>query len=821
MYVSSTPRLTPVSRAIRSTLLSLPVLAVMVLPYQSLHAATPEQAQAATVDVRTYAINPGSLASVITRFANEAGVQLSVEGSLTAGLQSPGVKGAYSVSTGFAMLLNGTGLEVAHLGNGFYTLRKAPLPSSEGLTVLPTITAQAVRDAASEGSGSYGVSAVSIGKSVQTLREIPQSISVVTRQRMDEQNLTTVEDALKTATGVTAVSQGEGTAIFYSRGFTMNSQYDGVPAGRQIINGYKQLDTAVYDRVEVLRGPAGLLQGSGEPGGSVNLVRKGPLDQFMISGSLSTGSWNNHRGELDVTGPLNATGTVRGRAVLAIEDRDFHYDTAHNRQQVLYGTLDWDITANTMLSLTATRQHSTLTGRVNSLPTYTDGSFLNVPRNTSVGADWQRWEYPINEYAAELSHRFDNDWKAKVSVRRRTTNFDTSILVVSSAVDPLTNTVDYRGRKTNWPVKNQDIDINLGGPFELLGRRHEFLIGYNNSLLDMNGGYQWTYFNNRNLFNPGIDESSLAPSKPNFVEQETQSGFYSMARLKIADPVTLIIGGRLSKFQIKSRSADDDIWSDFSKTQNRFTPYGGLVWDLNTQLTAYVSYTNIFVPQGEKDVSGQRIDPREGWQAEAGLKAALMDNKLNASVAVFRVRDKNRSVLDPNPAHVCDTWNGACAIAAGQAQSQGWEAEVSGKITPNWNVTAGYTYNTTKLLNDGGSVNEGQPLLTFIPKHLFKLWTNYRFTPNDFGGALSGWNLGGGLTAQSNTYNGSSPAIIHQAGYATLGMQVGYRISKNVDVSLTINNLLDRKYYETIGGTDIGNYYGAPRNAMLTLRGAF
>jgi len=758
------------------------------------------------------------LGDALKSLARSAGVTIAADGALLAGKQAPAVRGQLELSDGLRQLLRGSGLEFVQSIPGTYLIRAVQLDTV-------TVSAQAVRDAATEGSASYAARGATIGKTVQSLREIAQSVSVITRQQLDDQNLNTVEEALRTSTGITAVSQGEGTAVFYSRGYTMNAQYDGVPAGRQIINGYKQLDTAVYDRIEVLRGPSGLLQGSGEPGGTVNLVRKGPLDQFQISAAVSAGSWSNFRTEADITGPLDAEGRVRGRIVLAAEDRKYHYDAARNRQQLAYGTLDWDLTSSTLLSLMATRQHSRLTGRSAGLPTYADGSFLAVPRSTSVGADWQRWEYPINEYAAELTQRLGNDWKAKVSVRQRRTNFDSAFLNMGAPVDAASLTTDFSARKTDWPVENQDIDLNVSGPFDLLGRRHELVLGFNRSKVDVKGGYAWSYFSGRDVFNPGISAADLAEGKPSFEEREIQSGVYGAARLKIADPLTVVLGGRMSRFVIDSRSVDSGGWTDYSKARNEFTPYGGLIWDIDPRFTAYASYAEIFVPQGDKEVSGQRLAPRVGWQTEVGIKAELLDKRLNASLAYFRIRDKNRSMPDPDSSHVCDTWNGACYIGAGLVQSQGMEGELSGKLTPQWNVSAGYTYNATEFLRDGNAERVGQPLLTYVPRHILRLWSNYTFKPADFGGALQGVSVGGGITAQSRMYSTSGSATIRQGGFAVANLRVGYRINQHLSATLSLNNVFDRRYYESIdttGGGNYGsNYFGAPRNVMLALRATY
>ncbi|MFY0477196.1 TonB-dependent siderophore receptor [Achromobacter marplatensis] len=784
-----------------------PALAVLA-------AATSAHAQPAPM---AFAIPPGPLDTALGQFGHAAKVSVAADPRLTEGLQSPGLQGSYPIAIGLARLLEGTGLEPVAQGGG-YTLRRVAGTTA----ILEAVTVTGRLDATSEGQDSYAAQAATIGKRPQALREIPQSVSVITRQQIEDQNLTTVHDALNKATGVTASTQGDGTSIFYSRGYALEAQYDGVPTGFSSLNGYSQLDMAVYDRLEVLRGPSGLLQGAGDPGGSVNFVRKRPLREFQVTGSMSAGSWDNYHTDLDITGPLNDSGSIRGRTVLAAEDRGYFYDTGKNKQVTAYAVLDLDLTSSTTLSLSGALQRNKLSGRANGLPTYADGSFLDVPRSTSVGERWQTREYPITEGGVELKQELANEWSVNTSFRYRRTNLKSNYLYTTSAVDPLTNLVDFTGRRTDWPAINRDFDINVGGPVNLFGLRHEFLLGYNRSFFEMQGDYSSSSFPGRDVLSPGLGDVKLESPSPSFLEQEIQSGVYGTARLKLAEPLTLVLGGRITEYEHRSRSADGSgAWTYYGKESGKFTPFGGLVWDVNQTVTLYGSYASIFKPQSAIDVSGNALKPRVGWQAEAGMKLALIEDRLHANLAVFRIRDQNRAITDPDPSHVCNTWNGACSVAAGLVQSQGWEFEISGKPLPNWDIIAGYTFNDTKYLKDSVGGNQGRPFLSTAPRHLFKLWSIYRLDSSDLGGVLDGWSVGAGVNAQSATSAGSDDARVRQGGFYTVSAQIGYRVNRDVSLTLTGNNLFDRHYYERVDGVSGYNFIGAPRNVMLTLRATY
>src|SRR5450830_1604908 len=313
--------------------LNHPVLSAIAVACAAIIAA-PVLAQSQAAALHTYAINAGPLASALNDFAVAASVSLSTEPAQTRGLQSNGLRGNYSVAQGFALLLAGSGLEAVQLPNGAYVLRQtfaaAPQASAEKVMAPVLVSASMEHDPVSEHGNSYAARAVTVGKGVQTLREIPQSVSVVTRQKMDDQNLNTIDAVLANTTGITMYDSPMGGRYVFSRGFRVDTyQFDGVVRSFYYpqANNFTS-DTDTLDRVEIVRGATGLLQGAGSPSAAINLVRKRPLAEKQVQVAASVGSWNNRRVMVDATGPLNEEGSLRGRVVASYGDRDYFYDTA-------------------------------------------------------------------------------------------------------------------------------------------------------------------------------------------------------------------------------------------------------------------------------------------------------------------------------------------------------------------------------------------------------------------------------------------------------------------------------------------------------------
>lgn len=653
------------------------------------------------------------------------------------------------------------------------------------------------------------------GKEPVRQREIANSVSVITEQRIKDQNLQTVGEALNQATGVTVITNDTTQSQYYSRGYSLGVSYDGIPHTNSF-SGVQQLDLPVYEQVEVLRGPAGVFAGSDDPGGTVNLVRKRARSVFGLNGAVSAASWANYRGELDVTGPLNEARTVRYRAVFSARDRDYFYEKTHTRKLLGYGTIDWDITPATTASFAVTIQDDNTDAPSLGLPAYSDtGGLLNVPRKTNPIADWSESNWDTKDYIAELEHRFDNRWTAKLKFNRRDQNYFFKDGFVTSALNRETNMVDYRRRIVDVDYQRDAVDLFLSGPFSLFGREHRALFGYNwsslkTTTLGYGNGLRNRDFVRGVLFNSAIEEVSGDYHNGSLAETR-QSGVYGQLRLNVTEPLTVVLGGRLSNYDNRSRSiapSTPSDWSQGAEESSHFTPYVGVIYDLNKTWSVYGSYSSIFIPQTYERSGGGTLDPREGRQWEGGVKGELLDGRLLVSAAYFDLRDKNRPYEDPNDPDYY--------LARGKVQSRGWEFEASGRPWPGYEIQAGYARLDTKYLEDDSS--QGEIFDTWEPRHSLKLWGLKHFGQGRLNGLSVG--LGGNVYSESSAGTGSS-AIRRQGGYAVVNALLRYRFSEKLSLQFNANNLFDRTYYTRLGGTNTYNNFGEPRNFSVTLRAQY
>jgi outer membrane receptor for ferric coprogen and ferric-rhodotorulic acid len=655
------------------------------------------------------------------------------------------------------------------------------------------------------------VSRVTVGgKQAQTLREIPNSVSVLTRQRIEDQNLTTIADALTQVPGITVISNDSTQSQYRSRGYNMGLMNDGIPA-YSALSGYQQPDLAVYERVEVLRGPAGVLNGTGDPGGVVNMVQKRAEEDFGLRASVSGGSWDQYRGTADVTGRL--FGDVRGRAVVAYQDRDFFTRGSSNERATGYGTLAWDATASTTLEVSLLRQKDETFAPYGGLPAQLpSGELLDVPRSTNLVPEWSRYLWDTNDYTLQLSQGLGENWSLRARASRREQRFYFKDAYATTGVNVAGN-VNYARRVRDYDYTRDSWDVYLSGGLDLFGQRHEVLVGYNRD--DFNSIYEGvngTAVNNVPFGRPDLVPDFDTPYNLGGETENAQSGFYAQARVTIREPFTVVLGGRLSDFETRTRAVAPGTPGPWTVGRNaadgEFTPYAGVVYDVTRMISLYASYADVFIPQTQQRFDGSVIDSRVGKQYEVGAKAEFFDRRLNASVALFNLRDTGRAFADA--AHP------TFFVNAGEVESKGWEIEAVGSLWEGYEVQAGYTRLDTVYLRD--AVNAGLVFDTWEPGHLVKLWGVRRFA----GGALEGLTvgLGGNYSARTRSGNGAS-AIRDQDSFVVVNAMVGYRFGDHVSLSLNLNNLLDETYYTRLGGTNTYNSYGEPFSATVGVSVSF
>ncbi len=783
------------------------------LPLAALAAPVHAQTSAAPVAV---AIEPGPLSAALSAYAARAGVLLSFDPALTRDLRTAGLQGSYGFEEGLRKLLDGSGLEPLRRADGGYTLRRQP---QADVTALPAVTVTGSRDgdAVSEGTGSYTTRAASSATRMDlSLRETPQSVSVVTRQQVDDQNLATLDDVLRQTPGVVADKQDERVTIT-SRGFAMNTMIDGVPtfAFKTPAAEVGMINTVIYDRIEVVRGAAGLLNGVGEPGGSINLIRKRPTGEFAGHVTAGAGRWNNYNLEMDLGGPLNSSGSVRGRAIASRTAGDSFIDQRKRSDDVFYGILEADITPNTLLSVGFEHQKTAIDGaNFGQAPLfYSDGTRTDFPRSFNPGTPWSQWDMYSDKIFVTLDHRFDNGWRVKMDAsrlkneRRAVWGYLFEYFPVEQNGD---STIEIRKNPAN--STNKSFDLYATGPFQAFGREHQASLGvsvndYTSELnLDSANPNGWdrrplNFYQLQNFPKP----SQFYTFYNTFLDAK-ETAVYGSARLKIAEPWSFVLGGRATWYEEKSKSYNGpaNLWTTnpTAKANGEFTPYAGTVLDLNDTFSAYASYTRIFIPRTERDATNALLPPQTGKNYELGLKGEHLDGKLNTSFAVFRTQEANVPVEDPSGTPLPDGSTPYRSVAG--ARSKGFEVTVAGEVARGLQVMGGYTYFAKRD-------NEGALLLPNYPERLFRVAASYRLP-----GAWNKLTVGGSVNYQSGIYYDESSGLgrATQGGVTLLGLMARYEFSRQVAVSINVDNLTDKRYYSGLGGYN-GYNYGTPRNVWM------
>ncbi|MDD2035030.1 TonB-dependent siderophore receptor [Pseudomonas sp. N-137] len=763
-----------------------------------------------------------SLPQALQAFGQQTNQQVIYNAGDMAGLKSNRVSGKMSPQAALTELLKGTGVRYSVEGNTLMLLRGSATGSLElGAT---TVKAQELV-ATTEGSKSYTSNAVTIGKGTHTLKEIPQSITVMTRKQMDDQNLVNLKDAVNQTTGIVGL-QGVGQGmILSSRGFQIDDwQYDGVPILRNnySLGNWATQDLIFFDRLEIMRGASGLLQGTGSPGGAVNLVRKRGQNAPTVTLTGKAGSWDHYGLQLDAGGPLNQAGNIRGRIVVDEDQSNSFVDHAWSKTHSLYGALDVDLSEDTTLGFAVSQSNGESRGNIRGLPRYADGRMPDVSRSTYTGARWNRSEIDVTTLYADLEHRFNEDWAFKVGAVHMSEDNQAKNQRVQrgGGLLPDGSGVQYADFLTDFQSTKAGLDMNLTGKFEALSMEQEVMLGGNYSQLETDDRYARTFNNTSDsIFDidndrPDISYDSLiaAGGQGTLSKYDIrQKGVYGTWRVKPVDDLTLVLGSRVSWYDYSYKSKTENsagITGNAPSTGTEtgvVTPYAGIIYDLSREWAVYASYTDVFQPQTNRDANGSVLKPIVGTNYEVGLKGELMDGRVNTSLAIFRYDHENRAINDGGSG--CG--GSGCSVASGKVRSQGIDAEISGEVIDNLQLFAGYTYNTTKYLEDPD--NEGSIFSTWTPKHMLRVWGNYQFT-----GDWSRVSTGLGFTSQSHTmvydYDREVP------GYTVWNARVGYQLTPEIALAVNANNLFDKTYitsaYNQLNGN---NNFGDPRNLMFSV----
>ncbi|MFT4045628.1 MAG: TonB-dependent receptor plug domain-containing protein [Solimonas sp.] len=633
-------------------------------------AAAASYAQAGTFAVD---IPAEPLDRALADLARQSGAQIVFASDVAAGKRAATLKGQFPVHEALDRLLAGSGLVAQAQGDLYVVVAEADVRGATPLRAV-TVTAE-VDDTTTEGTGSYTSPKLTIGKSAQSMRETPNSVSVVTRQRIEDQNFATIEDAMQYTTAMKVMDYGTTSSAIESRGYTITRyQIDGVSSSVRVYENNFAL--AMYDRIEVWRGPAGMLQGASDPGGAINLVRKRAERDFNYSGHAYAGSWDNDAGDLDVTGPLLGDGDLRGRLVASYQDSDSFVDYVYQRIPTVYATLEYDLALDTTLSVGNSWQKRT-SRPFYGISAYADGTYPHLSRSTYFGADWNHSVQRTDRSFVELEHHLDDGGSLKLAANYADRRNASQIAWGSSLIGEAgTDSHGETGGADDvlmlsyfsWLTEREtNVDAQWTQPFELWGQTQQALLGANFQRYRNNSAYNSDTYGSdtflQDIFDPDVhvakpDITIDAPSRSALI----QSGVYAQARIKPWTPLTLIGGARVGWYRSEDLSAGGEDQSEPAK----LVPYAAAIVDVTKAFSLYGGYCSVFNPQSDKNANEQFLPPRRGNQWEVGVKGEHFDGRLNSSLAFYRIEDINRALYGRDEDHP------DAAVAAGKVRSQGF-----------------------------------------------------------------------------------------------------------------------------------------------------
>ncbi|MFC4622204.1 TonB-dependent siderophore receptor [Comamonas nitrativorans] len=828
---SHLPRLQPLHAVAQA------VLAAVVVTSLATAAALPRTAHAQPA-ARAEAQHPfqipaGPLAAALTAFAADAGVSVSAPPALVQGKHTAGLQGRYTVREALERLLADSNLQADAVGQGGYVLRAVPEVhvgnAAAGATLAEVrVTALAESSGVTEGTGSYTTpSSNSTTRLDLELQKTPQSVTIITRQQMDDQGLQEIAEVLRQAPGIAVNRDNTEGYSFYARGFRVeNFQFDGIPslssAGGNVRDNYSLTDSAIYDRVEILKGATGLVNGVGEPSGVINLVRKRPTENFQGHASVGFGSWDDYRTEIDLSSPLSTDRRIRGRLVAVAQDSHSFIDHLKTRQQLLYGIVEADLAPSTTLSLGLNLQDNKGRATTNGhLPAFfSDGTVARFDRSTNAADVWAYRDQTTQHLFATLGHDLGRGWALKVSLGQR--KYKSRELIAgmrNSLIDAGTHSLAHGTpvNRFNTDTREKNLDVHVSGTYTLLGQEHKLAFG-------------WSAAHTEAVSNSWSGQSDvLIPDAFNWDNNATQPTAYTWglrfdvkARqdvgyaatvLQPTDALSVILGARVTNYSWDLDGVfASNVRSNFTtKVRHKVIPYVGMTFDVDDQHTVYASFTDVFKPQAYSyDAQDRQLAPLTGKSYEVGAKGRYLGGKLNASAALFQLKQDNYAALDPSGA--MRPGGGAAYVALQGVITKGFELELFGELRPGWQLAAGMTYIQPRDV-DGVRVSTTQPEKTF------KLATMYR---------VPGWHrrvsLGGSVQWQSGTYFtqaiGGVDRRFGQASYAVAGLVANVELSSHLSASFNIDNLFDKYYYAGIGNYNTV-YWGTPRSFRANLRYEF
>ncbi len=635
------------------------------------------------------------------------------------------------------------------------------------------------------------------------LRDIPQSIQVIPQQVIKDQGATKLEDTLRNVPGV--ISEGQsGDNTFIIRGISINNTgrqnilIDGIGSG----NGGTSRNLANVEQIEVLKGPASVLYGRGEPGGSVSIVTKQPQKEpsYKLEGTI--GNFDFYRPTLDLTGPLNADKSILYRLNVAYENTGSFVDSLEREDFAIAPVLSFQLGKNTTLGLEGTYQTTSNTpySGLPAVGTVLPNPFGEVPRSRFLGEpDFDKNDQTLGSVGYRLDHRFSNNWSLRNRFRASFSSLESENHFASLDTD--NRTVLRSIDRNEEDVQKYTLQTEVNGKVRTGSIGHDLLVGVD---------YEYETFDARvseagdvfsiDLFEPEYGNIPELDFEPVFDSRGSSSnaiGIFAQDLLSINDQVKILLGGRFDWVQDNSK---DRLEPEFSETNddNAFSPRAGIVYQPIKPVSLFASYSRSFRPEFGTDEEGNPFEPVTGDSFEVGVKTEFLDGKLASTLAAYQITRQNDFVIDPD--------NSDFEIQVGERRSRGIEFDLTGEPLPGLSLITTYAYTDAKITEDTTGLEGNRS--NNVPQHSGSLWAVYEIQK----GGLKGLGLGAGVFVLSDR-PGDLENTFDLPAYGRTDALLYYK-RDNWKAQLNFQNLFDIDYFESANSRD-SVFPGAP----FTVRG--
>lgn len=766
--------------------------------------------------VRAYNLPAAPLSTTLNQIASQGGLALSLNPALAAGKTSAPVDGQYDAAGALRAALRGTGLQLEQSSAGTYTLVAVP----EGTLALPETSVIGVENFESAWGPVEGYTATRTAAGTKTdtaLVEAPRSISVATRQQMDDRSVHSLDDAVRYMPGITASSYGSDTRADWLRvrGFEPTQFLDGLPLPKGVYANPKQ-ETWNLDRLALLRGPASSVYGQTPPGGLLDMVSRRPSAETSSEIQLQYGSDNHRQINFASTGKIDDAGQFLYGLSGVVRDSGTQVDHVDNKRYNIAPSLTWNIDDDTKLTLLSqfTRDDTGITSQF--LPiqgTKIKSPLGDISHHKNLGdPDWEYYDRTYYALGYAFEHRLNDVWQFKQNLRY--TKSDLSFQSLTPGSYPFT-TVDAEGNvgRTSTSV-DEDIsqfavDNNFQADFATGEIRHTLLLGLDHQRSNTNYTSIFGDGLQTNVINPIYGQPIVRPARStafyDYNQKTYQTGLYVQDQMAL-DQWRLTLGGREDWVHTSTEFFNKD---DATNTQRdkKFSGNAALSYVFDNGFVPYLSYAESFQPTtGADATSTGSLKPTEGKQWELGIKYQPPGSKTLLTAAVYDLTQKNVAV---------NTFvnNVSVTSQTGEVKVKGLELEAVSDVTDNLKIIAAYTLAKSEVQK---GIDKGNRL-QLMPNQQASLWTDYTWHT----GVLDGFGIGAGVRYTGNTYGDKANTWLGKAdAYTVFDASVHYDLGrldnslKGASLAVNATNLFDKDYISTCDSFYC--YYGDQRSVVAS-----